>query len=78
MQNHQSITDEVKIGIGSQTEARLAKKILKGYSNITVVKIENRMKDGGCLYGLKLNRKDLAAVVRELRDNHIYSGIISQ
>ncbi len=70
-------TKTVKLGIGSETESQKAKRILSSLSLVTVVKIENRMKDGGCLYGIKILKADMPYAVRTLRDNGIRSSVIS-
>lgn len=64
------------LGIGSQTEAQRARRLLAGLHNISVVKVENRMKDGGCLYGIRIRRSDLGEAVRTLRENRVYSSVI--
>ena len=65
-----------RIGIGSQTEAQKAKKLLlaSGISS-TVVKIENRMKDGGCLYGIECDGEQIGYIMRALREGGIYATI---
>lgn len=65
-----------RIGIGSQTEAQKAKKLLlaSGISS-TVVKIENRMKDGGCLYGIECDGEQIGYIMRTLREGGIYATI---
>lgn len=73
-----NITDEnyVKIGIGSQTEAQAARKKLLGLSEVFVVKIENRLKDGGCLYGIKIRKSDLREAMIELHRNGISATVV--
>jgi len=68
----------VKLGIGSQTEAQKARKILSSFSGAAVVKIENRLSDGGCLYGIRIRKEDLSRAMRALRDAGIYSSVVSQ
>ncbi len=65
-----------RIGIGSQTEAQKAKKLLltAGISS-SVVKIENRMKDGGCLYGIECDGDQIGYIMRLLREKGIYATI---
>lgn len=69
--------ETLKLGIGSETESQRAKKILSSLSYVSVVKIENRMKDGGCLYGIKINKDDAAYAIKKLRENGILSSVIS-
>jgi len=71
-----SFEETVKLGIGSQTEAQRAKRILSALDGVSVVKIESRMKDGGCLYGLRIKKADMTEAVRTLRDNGIYSSVV--
>lgn len=73
-----NITDEnyAKIGIGSQTEAQAARKKLLGLSEAFVVKIENRLKDGGCLYGIKVKKSDLKNTMIILHQNGITATVV--
>ena len=78
MANYEAQKDTVRLGIGSQTEAMKAKRLLSKVGNISVVKIENRIKDGGCLYGIKLDRSSLPFAVQILRAEGIYLSVITK
>lgn len=77
MQEGKGNLNSVVLGIGSQTEAQRAKRALASMPGVSIVKVENRLKDGGCLYGVRVRRSDLGDAVRILRENRIYSSVIS-
>lgn len=67
----------VRLGIGSQTAAQKARAILKE-ENIQsrIVKIESRVKDGGCLYGLEIDNRKVGEAARILQSKGIHSTTV--
>lgn len=65
---------KAKLSVGSQTNAQRARNELKskGISS-RIIKIESRLKDGGCLFGLELDELDLNSAQRVLHDSGIYT-----
>ena len=63
-----------RLSIGSQTNAQRARSELKakGYYS-RIVKIETRLKDGGCLFGLEIKKDDAVTCIRLLYDAGIYA-----
>ena len=64
----------VRLSIGSQTSSQRAKNELKKHGiSSRIVKIESRLKDGGCLYGIELNETDVEIARRLLYDTGIFT-----
>jgi hypothetical protein len=66
-----------RVSVGSQTSAQRARNELKRKGiNSKIVKIETRLNDGGCLFGLEINSGDITACLRILHDAGIYARAI--
>lgn len=69
---------KARLSIGSQTSAQKARNELKSHRiNSRIVKIESRLKDGGCLFGIELNESDIKQAQRILHEAGIYSNFVS-
>ena len=66
---------KARLSIGSQTSAQRARNELKNKGIASkIVKIESRLKDGGCLFGIEVNEADVYTAQRLLHDMGIYSS----
>ena len=64
----------IKLSIGSQTKAQQARNFLKGKGiSAKVIKVESRIKDGGCLFGIEIMESDRINAMRILNENGVYS-----
>lgn len=69
---------KARLSIGSQTSAQKARNELKLHRiSSRIVKIESRLKDGGCLFGIELNEVELMQAQRILHDAGIHSNYVS-
>lgn len=66
-----------RISVGSQTSAQRARNELKSKGIMSkIIKIESRLRDGGCLFGLEIKSNDITVCLRILHDVGIYAKAV--
>ncbi len=66
----------ISLAVGSQTASERAKYILKSNGiEARVIKIESRIKDGGCLFGIILSGRNAGDAMRILSSNNIKTRV---
>ncbi len=69
--------ETISLSVGSETAAERAREYLRGAGIAAkIIKIEARVKDGGCLFGLLLDTKSAGDAMRILTSKGIRTRVL--